>query len=38
MYSLAIGIVPAIISGVLPFIPGDMIKIYAAFMIAKRLP
>jgi biotin transport system substrate-specific component len=38
MYSLAIGIIPAVISGVLPFIPGDLIKIYAAFIIAKRLP
>jgi biotin transport system substrate-specific component len=38
MYSLAIGIIPAVISGVFPFIPGDVIKIYAAFMIAKRLP
>lgn len=38
MYSLAIGLIPAIISGVLPFIPGDMIKIYGAYMIAKRLP
>ena len=38
MYSLAAGFVPAVISGVLPFIPGDVIKIYAAYMIAKRLP
>jgi len=38
MYSLAAGLVPAVISGVLPFIPGDVIKIYAAYMIAKRLP
>lgn len=38
MYSLTLGIIPAIISGVLPFIPGDAIKIYATFMIAKRLP
>jgi biotin transport system substrate-specific component len=38
MYSLTTGLAPAIISGVLPFIPGDVIKIYAAYMIAKRLP
>ncbi len=38
MYSLTIGLIPAVISGVLPFIPGDVIKIYAAYMIAKRLP
>jgi biotin transport system substrate-specific component len=38
MYSLPTRLIPAVISGVLPFIPGDMIKIYAAYMIAKRLP
>jgi biotin transport system substrate-specific component len=38
MYSLNLGFIPAILSGVLPFIPGDAIKIFAAFMIAKRLP
>jgi biotin transport system substrate-specific component len=38
MYSLATGFIPAVISGALPFIPGDVIKIYAAYMIAKRLP
>jgi biotin transport system substrate-specific component len=37
-YSLALGLIPAMISGVLPFIPGDVIKIYAAYTIAKRLP
>ncbi len=37
MYSLAIGIVPAIISGVLPFIPGDLLKVYATYRIAQRL-
>jgi len=37
-YSLAMGIIPIIIIGVLPFFPGDVIKIYAAYMIAKRLP
>jgi biotin transport system substrate-specific component len=38
MYSLGTGLIPAVISGVLPFVPGDVIKIYAAYMIAKRLP
>ena len=38
MYSLTLGFIPAVLSGVLPFIPGDVIKIYAAYMIAKRLP
>jgi biotin transport system substrate-specific component len=38
MYSLTLGFIPAVISGVLPFIPGDVIKIYAAYMIVKRLP
>jgi biotin transport system substrate-specific component len=38
VYSLTIGLLPAVLSGVLPFIPGDVIKIYAAYMIAKRLP
>lgn len=37
MYSLAIGFVPAVISGVLPFIPGDAIKVYATYRIAQRL-
>ena len=38
MYSLAMGFVPAIISGMLPFIPGDAIKLYATYRIAQRLP
>ena len=38
MYSLALGFVPAVISGMLPFIPGDAIKVYAAYRIAQRLP
>jgi biotin transport system substrate-specific component len=38
MYSLGIGLAPAVVSGVLPFIPGDMIKSYATYVIAKRLP
>jgi biotin transport system substrate-specific component len=35
MYSLTLGLIPAVISGVLPFIPGDVIRIYAAYIIAK---
>jgi biotin transport system substrate-specific component len=38
MYSLTTGLIPAVISGVLPFIPGDVIKMYAAYRIAQRLP
>lgn len=38
MYSLVMGLVPAVISGMLPFIPGDVIKGYAAYRIAQRLP
>ena len=38
MYSLAIGPGPAVVSGMLPFIPGDAIKVYAAYRIAQRLP
>jgi biotin transport system substrate-specific component len=37
MYSLALGLLPAVISGMLPFIPGDAIKLYAAYRIAQRL-
>ena len=37
MYSLALGFIPAIISGMLPFIPGDAIKLYATYRIAQRL-
>ena len=38
MYSLSVGFVPAVISGVLPFIPGDLMKGYAVYKIAGRLP
>jgi biotin transport system substrate-specific component len=38
MYSLSVGFIPAVISGVLPFIPGDVIKGYAVYKIARRLP
>jgi biotin transport system substrate-specific component len=37
MYSLQFGFIPAIVTGVLPFIPGDVIKGAAAYLIGKRL-
>jgi len=38
IFSLGTGLAPAVVSGVLPFIPGDIIKVYATYMIAKRFP
>lgn len=38
MYSLGMGLIPAAMAGVLPFIPGEVIKMYAAYTIEKRLP
>lgn len=38
MYSLSVGFVPAVISGVLPFLPGDLIKGYAVYKIAGQIP
>jgi len=38
MYSLGLGLIPAVVAGVLPFIPGEMFKVYAAYAIEKRLP
>jgi len=38
MYSLQLGFIPAVITGVFPFIPGDMIKAAAAYLIGQRLP
>lgn len=38
MYSLNTGFITAVISGALPFIPGDVIKAYAVYVIAQRLP
>ena len=38
MYSLGKGLIPAVVGGVLPFIPGDTIKACAAYGIAQRLP
>jgi len=36
--SLSMGLVPAIIAGVVPFVAGDVIKAGAAYLIAERLP
>jgi biotin transport system substrate-specific component len=38
MYSMRIDFLPALVAGVLPFIPGDIVKAAAAYTIAKRLP
>ena len=38
MISTGLALVPAIIIGMLPFIPGDIVKAYAAYNIAERLP
>jgi biotin transport system substrate-specific component len=38
MYSLDRGFFPAFVAGALPFIPGDVIKAGAAYLIAERLP
>jgi biotin transport system substrate-specific component len=38
MYSLEWAFVPAFITGVLPFIAGDVMKAGAAYLIAERLP
>lgn len=36
--SLGGGLIPAVTAGVLPFIPGEVIKVYAAYAIEKSLP
>jgi biotin transport system substrate-specific component len=38
MYSLGEGFIPAVMAGLIPFIPGEVIKMYAAYTIEKRLP
>jgi biotin transport system substrate-specific component len=38
IYSLGEGLLPAVTAGLLPFIPGEVIKMYAAYTIEKRLP
>jgi biotin transport system substrate-specific component len=38
MYSLNLGIIPAVTAGVLPFVIGDAIKAGAAYLIGQRLP
>jgi biotin transport system substrate-specific component len=36
-WSLGSGLIPAVVAGVLPFIPGELFKMYAAYAIGKRL-
>jgi biotin transport system substrate-specific component len=38
MYSTGMGLVPALLVGMLPFLAGDAVKAYAAYQIAERLP
>jgi biotin transport system substrate-specific component len=38
IFSLGGGLVPAVMAGLVPFIPGEVIKIYSAYAIEKRLP
>jgi len=38
MYSLNLGFVAAVITGVIPFIPGCAIKVAVAYVIGERLP
>lgn len=38
VHSTGLGIAVAIAAGVLPFIPGDIIKAAAAYLVARRLP
>ncbi|NMB78121.1 MAG: biotin transporter BioY [Methanomicrobiales archaeon] len=37
MYSMNLGFVPAVVTGVLPFLPGDAIKAAAACLIGERV-
>jgi biotin transport system substrate-specific component len=38
LFSLGGGLLPAITAGLIPFIPGELIKMYSAYAIEKRLP
>lgn len=38
LQSTGIGVIPALVVGVLPFLPGDAVKVWAVFQIAKRIP
>jgi len=38
LFSLGGGFLPAITAGLIPFIPGELIKMYSAYVIEKRLP
>jgi biotin transport system substrate-specific component len=37
-WSTGMGFMAAAIIGIFPFLPGDAVKLYAAYMIAERLP
>ncbi len=38
IFSLGGGLLPAVMAGLVPFIPGEVVKIYSAVEIEKRLP
>jgi biotin transport system substrate-specific component len=38
MVSFGAGLLPAVTAGLIPFIPGEAVKIYSAYAIEKRLP
>jgi biotin transport system substrate-specific component len=38
MFSVGTGLIPAITAGLIPFIPGEVMKMYAAYAIEKNLP
>ena len=38
MFSVGAGLIPAVTAGLLPFIPGEVVKMYAAYAIEKTLP
>ena len=38
VFSLGGGLLPAVTAGLIPFIPGEVIKMYSAYAIEKRLP
>ena len=37
-FSTGMSLLQAVIIGVLPFLPGDVVKAYGAYVIAKRIP
>ncbi len=38
VFSLGGGLLPAVTAGLIPFIPGEVMKMYSAYAIEKRLP